>query len=271
MNLNFLGASEDVPLAAYEKYLSALRDRTKGAFAGMLAAYQTLKKIREAYGLPVVGTSGEARVRVGALTDSEYEQMLELASMTETITRVLDDALANKRRLGYDRATEDLQIERLPEDPVRIETRNNRPTVVSNVTNQPERITGTLGLHPIVWVGLGIAGVAVTVGSIYTVNNAMESATTIVQAHAAKTIHMKNAELAEKGIDPQGAANATKTVLDASADLSRAQGEASAKRTGLTPDTNKTIRTVAIVGVIAAGIYLISKVIPNREPRIVAA
>lgn len=272
MNLQFLRAPEDVDAAAWGKYFAGVRNQVQGSLDDMLGAYRTFRKIRESFGLPVVGSPGEGIPGTsGALTYSLNQQILELASMADVGVKALDDALANKRKIAYDRAAETFQVERLPDDAVRIEERNNRPTLISNSTNQPTPITGTIGLAQIAWVALGIAGVIVTVGALYTVNTAMESATKVVQANTQKTIALKSAELIEKKlVTPAEGIALSKATYEAAADLETARGSAAGK-TGLTPDTNKTIRTVAIVGAIGVGLYLISKVIPDRIPRIVPA
>lgn len=269
MNLQFLAAPEDVDAAAWGKYFAGVRDQIQGSLDDMLGAYRTFRKIRESFGLPVVGSPGEGIPGTsGALSYSMNQQILELASMADVGVKALDDALANKRKIAYDRAAETFQVERLPDDAVRIEERNNRPTLISNATNQPTPITGTIGIAPIAWVALGVAGVMVTVGALYTVNTAMESATKVVQANTQKTIALKSAELIEKKlVTPAEGIALSKATYEAAADLETAKG----KSAGLTPDTNKTIRTVAIVGAIGVGLYLISKVIPDRIPRIVAA
>jgi hypothetical protein len=278
MNLQFLGAPEDVDIKSWAQYFTGVRDQLKSSLDDMLAAYRTFKKIRESFGLPVVGTSGEARLRAGSLNDSQYQQMLELASMGDIGVKALDDAIANKRKVGYDRAASDFQIERLPSDDIRIEMQNGKPTLISNVTNQPTQIMGqidgvprTLGLAPIVWIGLGIAGVIVTVGALYTVNTAMQTATTMVQEKTRETIALKSMELVEKGkATPAEAKQLQTATYEAAADLEAAKGNAAAK-TGLTPETNKTIRTVALVALGIGAIYLVSKFVPNRSPQILPA
>jgi hypothetical protein len=271
MHLQFLGAPEDVDVKSWAQYFTGVRNQLKDSLDDMLAAYRTFKKIRESFGLPVVGTSGEARLRAGSLNDSQYQQMLELASMGDIGIKALDDAIANKRKVGYDRAADNFQIERLPNDATRIEIQNGRPTLISNQTNQPTEITGTLGLAPIVWIGLGIAGVIVTVGTLYTVNTAMQTATTMVQEQTRKTIALKSMELVEKGkATPAEAKQLQTATYEAAADLEAAKGNAAAK-TGLTPETNKTIRTVALVALGIGAIYLVSKFVPNRSPQILPA
>jgi len=271
MNLQYLAAPEDVDVAAWGKYFQGVRNQLQGTLDDMLGAYRTYKKIRESFGMSLVVSPGEGISAAGAITRSLSQQALELASMADIGIMALDDALANKRKIGWDRAAETFQIERLPTDASRIETPGGVPTLISNATNQPVQITGTLGIAPIVWVGLGIAGVVVTVGALYTVNTAMESATTIIQEQTRKTIALKSMELVEQGkATPEEAKKLQTATYEAAADLEAAKGSAAAK-TGLTPDTNKTIRTVAIVALIGGGLYLVSKFVPSREPRIIPA
>jgi hypothetical protein len=276
MRLQFLGAPEDVDLKAWEAYLVALRNKLTASLNEMLGAYRTLRKIRESFGMPLVARTSEASASPGALTESEYQQILELASMVDLMNRALDDVVGSKRKFGFDRATNDFQIERLPTDANRIEVRGGRPTLISNSTNQPVQVSGTIDglgvVGPIVWVGLAIIGTAVTLGTLYTVNTALEKTADIVQSNTQKTIAIQSMKLVEQGKATPAEAKALQTATyEAAKDLEIAKGEAAAKTTGLTPDTNKTIRTVAIVAAIGGAIYLIAKIIPERAPRIIPA
>lgn len=259
--ISWLGQAEaPVSVAAWDSYLRGLATNLQSAWDRALSAHHTLHKVRTTLGLPfIVDRVTEAGATPGAWASDLEQQMLELQVMVQTLVGAANDTVAGKRQLGWNDQTNDFEIERLPEDAVRIETRNGRPVLIGNMTNEPVEVTGSLGIAPIVWVG--IAAVA-AVATYFIVEEACKTVETVAKQKTYQTLSNHQHDLVTSGkATPEQAAKMTETILTGAKELE----EAEAIKTEATSPLMKTITTVSFVALGLGVLYVVAQVIATPK------
>lgn len=264
----WLGAPEDVDIKAWSTYFKSLRASLLASWRRTHSAYMTLKTVRETLGLPfIVDKTGETDPPSDAWTTNQDRQLFNLQAVVQFMLTAADDVVNNKRRIGWD--GKEFVVERLPGDAAHVGMVQNQVFLLDNSTNQPIQASGpvsALGLAPIAWVGLGIVGVAVTVAGYLTVKSMCESATSVMQQKTLQTLSNNQHELVMSGkAEPAEASAMTKSLLQGAADLEKAQAATALAKKEPDTDLGKTIRTVAIVGLGAAALYLVAQFVGARR------
>jgi hypothetical protein len=258
--------------SGWNSYLLALRDRSRSSMSGLAEAYRTLRGVRETLGLPFLATGEAAIDAKGALTTSEEKRILELGAVVDISGKAIDDAVAGKRRVAF--SSDNLvSIEALSTDAARVAATGSDVFVVDAKTGQRVETTGTisgqLGIIPIGVALLVAAGVVVTVATVWLAVKAIETLKVAVEEKTTRTLSDNATKLVESGkATPQQAADMNTALLKGQAELAKAKTE---QEKGTTPEVLSTVKTVAIVAAVIAGLYFAARVIPEIVPRRAAA
>lgn len=253
-----LGAPEDVNTQAWEAYIRSIRNQMVNSWNEARAAYLTLQKVRESFGLPLITPAGEAVEEQGALNARQNQVFLDLAAAADFLAKVADDVLAGKRQVGYDSA-DGMVIELLPEDTMKAATVDGRLRLVNVSDGAPVPVTGTISAVPIlVWAGMA----AVTALALYyVVDSNSQTMKAVAQVKMLETVSSQNAELVASGkATPEQAAKMTSAVFAGATALETAKGAAreSESESGI----QGTVRTVMWVALGIGVLYFAAKVIP---------
>lgn len=257
-----LGAPEDdvVDMKAWGTYLVNLRDSTVNSWNEARDAYLTHKKVRELFGLPHIVSGGEGS-DPNALTESENQIYLDLAAVNDFLARIMDEALAGKRRIFYLKEQNDLVIEALDTDTMVAEMREGRVVLVDR-SGQPVPVSGTIGLAPIVWVAGAAAVVAVAASYYFTTDSNNQLAKVKEEEKTKRDMVDQQAKAVEAGATPEEAKKMVDAVLLGSAELKRAAAEEETAKTGAGEGIQDTVKTVMWVGLGIGVLYFLARVIP---------
>lgn len=264
------GPTDDT--AAWQAYLKAMRDSTVASWNRAQRSYVALKRIRSDLGLPLVVPTTEATMS-GALSPQTEADIVNLGSMITVATKFADEALANKRRVLYAGDGVGLAIEALPSDSYVIGTANGGYALVGR-DGKPVAITGTtvesigqLGIAPIVWVAGAAVAIAVVVSAYFAFDAACERSIAETRQAALQTIETHSKELIESGKStPEQEQKRIAAVYAGAAQVTEAEAQAK-QAPKSTTSLERTIVTVAYVGLGIAAIYLAAQIIPSFAPR----
>jgi hypothetical protein len=257
----WLGDIGDINPAAWEKYILGQNGSLQAAWDRALTARNQLKKVREDLGLPfIVNTAGEGSVN-GAWNDDFEKNMLELKAMVTFLDQVTNEAVAGKRALVFNNQTKDFGLQLLPTDTLRIaQTQQGRPVLVNVETGQPiTEFSGTVGaVPPVVIIGVVVVA-AVAIWAV--AEEVCDTVKTAAREKTTQTIRETGVKLIEEGkATPEQVATMDKALLDGTANVIRAGGEASEQSSQIP----KTIRTVAWVALGVAGLWVAGNLIASR-------
>lgn len=266
MNLaTFLDDGPSVPTgveAGWEAYLRATRANLEAAFDRMVVSYHTLKNVQDALGKPLI-KSGEAG---GALTIDENLGYVEAAALVERSAAFIDDALAGRRKLGYD-ASGNLVIEGSATEDMRIEMVGGRPKLLDPQGN-PVQIEGQLSA---IAFGAVIVVAVIAVAVVFAVEKICDTLAVQAEQKTTQSIAQASEEVVKKGGTPEQA----KALSNALMDGARGLEEARAKKKEAEKDTGfgGSVKALATAGIVIASIYLLAQVIPMfaRRPAAQAA
>jgi hypothetical protein len=258
--LQWLGQASDTSAnaAAWEAYVRALSDDLNSSFARASTARKALQSIRERLGLPFMVEPGEGAVRTGAWDSGLEQDFLQLGSMVATLTRFADDSLAGKRKLGFDEQNQ-LAFERNDGDFSRVEVRNGRPVEIENATNQPVRVTGTVGVLPPIIIG--IIAVAAAVTTYFVVAEVCETVENVVEQKTFETLSANQVKLVQGGATPEQAKVLTDSIYEGAAAVHVAR--ASEKTSGKS-EIPQTIRTVGFIALGLGALYIVAQLLTRR-------
>lgn len=248
---------EETTSAAWEAYIRAVRDNLNASFARASNARATLKRTRERLGLPfMIEQSGEGQIPAGAWNEGLDQDLLRAGSMVATLTRFADEAVAGKRKFGYDQDDE-LAFERLDGDFSRVEMRGGQPIEIENATNAPVRVTGTLGvLPPIV---LGIIIVAAIVTTYFAVEQVCETIEHTAESKQIETVSTNGADLIKSGkATPEQVKALTESIYEGAAQVHTARA---LEKTEGKSEIPQTIRTVGYIALGLGALYVVWQLI----------
>jgi hypothetical protein len=255
-----LGQIDDASSAAFSDYLRALRGRMRSAFTGLVDSFRAYREVRRVYPVSVEADPTFA---------SDEQRVIELGGVVDVASKAIDDAVADKRRIAFD--AQGFAIELLPTDAARV---GDDGVLLDAQTGQRVVVTGTIdGTIGIIQVPIallvaaGAAGLVVAAGQIYVVVKAIESLTIANQEKTTRILSTERQKMVEKGFTPEQAATAQSAALKAQGGLEQAR----AAREQTSPELGSTVRTVAIVAAVIAGLYFAARVIPEIAPRAAAA
>jgi hypothetical protein len=252
-----LGQAAEATGTDLDGYLRALRSELRSSFAHLVDAFRAYRDVRGVYRLSTESDPGFA---------ADQQRVVELGGVVDVASKALDDAAAGKRRIGFD--AQGFAVEALPGDAARVDVQGGDPVLVDSKTGQRVVVTGTIDGHlgaiqvPIAL--LVAAGVVVTAGTIYVAVKSIELLTTALQERTTQVLSTERQKMVEQGFTPEQAAQAQSASLKAQAGLEQARTE---RDKGSTEDVTSSIRTVAIVGAVIAGLYFAARVIPEIAPR----
>jgi hypothetical protein len=256
-----LGQASDTSanVAAWQAYVLALRDDLGASFARASAARKSLQSTRERLGLPFIVDPGEGAVRTGAWDSGLEQNFKELGSMVATLTRFANEAIEGKRKLGFD-GQDQLAFERNEGDFSRVEVQNNgRPVEIENATNQPVRVTGTVGvLPPLV---IGIIAVAAAITTYFVVAEVCETVENVIESKQIETVSMQQTEQLKSGATPEQVKALTDSIYEGAATVHEARAaEATAGRS----EIPQTIRTVGFIALGLGALYIVAMLLTRR-------
>jgi hypothetical protein len=259
--VTWLGQASDTSAnaAAWETYVRALRDNLTLSFARASAARATLKATRERLGLPFMVGPGEGAARTGAWDSGLEQDFIELGSMVATLTNFADDAIAGRRKLGFDQGDQ-LAFERLDGDFSRVEVRNGRPVQVENATGNPVVVTGTVSALPALVVGLIAVAAAVT--TYFVVAEVCDTVENVAETKQIETLSANSVELIKTGrATPEQAKAINDSIYQGAATVHEARAaEATAGRS----EIPQTIRTIGFVALGLAALYIVAQFFMRR-------
>jgi hypothetical protein len=255
-SLHWLGQASST--SAWGTYVSALRDDLGASFARASAARKALQSTRERLGLPFMVEPGEGAVRAGAWDSGLEQNFKELGSMVATLTRFADEALDGKRKLGFDQQ-EQLAFERNEGDFSRVEVRNGRPVEIENATNQPVRVTGTVGVLPPLVIGLIAVAAAIT--TYFVVAEVCETVQNVIESKQIETVSMQQTEQLKSGATPEQVKALTESIYEGAAAVHVAR--ASEKTSGKS-EIPQTIRTVGFIALGLGALYIVAMLLTRR-------
>jgi hypothetical protein len=255
-----LGDISDFKPAAWESFLSWLKNQLQGSWNRAVQARALLKKVREDLNLPfIVDGPGEAGAPGAWNTDFD-KNVLELQAIVVILTKAADEAIAGKRKLVFSPDQKDVGVELLPSDTFRVAINaQGRPVVVDVKSgDQVTQFEGTIGVAvPIIVAAIVVVGLvayAVTEKICTTVENTARS-------KMIETIKIEGAKLIEgKKATPEQVTAWDKALLEGAASITKAEG-AKAKEES---QWSSTVRTVAWVGLGIAGIWLVGTLFGGR-------
>lgn len=251
--LGFLGDIGDVNTAAWEKFIVSQNASLQAAWQEALAARNSLKKVREALGLPfIVNAPGEAGA-AGAWNDDFEKNTLEVQAMVTFLNNVTNEAVAGKRALVFNSQTDDMGLELLPTDTLRMAvSQQGRPVMVNVQTGQPvTEFSGTLNALPAV----AIVGIVVVAGIVVWASTeaVCDTVKTVAREKTVQTIRTSGAKLIEEGkATPEQVTAMDKGLFEGQASVVKAEAELKEAE----DQWPKTLRTVAWVGLGLGALYL---------------
>ncbi|SRR6266542_631550 len=254
----WLGQAAAPNAMAWETYIRSIRDGVSDAFTRAAGARTALKNVRERLGLPFIVDPGEGAVRTGAWDSGLDQDFKELGSMVATLTRFADEALAGKRRFGTDQSGA-LAFERVDGDFSRVEVIGGRPVEIENATNQPVKVTGTIGILPPIIIGLAIVAAAVTV--YFAVEAICETVENVAEQKTFETISSNQVKQIEQGATPEQVKQMTDSIYEGAAQVHEARA---AEATAGKSEIPKTIRTVGFVAVGLLALYIVAQLVSRR-------
>jgi hypothetical protein len=260
--------------AAWEAYLTALRDNLTAKWSGAVAAYQGLKTVRQNLGLPfMVEGAGPESTGAGKLSASAWspdldQQAVDLMAMVTLIKNALDDTIAGKRKLNYSTDRAEFLIEGLPADLLRLEVQGEKPVLILNATNQPAPpIQGQVSAPAIVWAAtLGVSVLALP--AYWVVEKAVNTLTDVAEQKTMKTLAEKSYECVQTGkCTPEQAAKLNQSIYSGAAAVRAEKVREKEAASKPTTDITSAIKTVALVALGIAAIYAIIKFVPASGAR----
>jgi hypothetical protein len=253
---------DQVPVddAAWNAYLLGVKDQMVGSWNRLRDAYLTHQRIRAQLGLQQVMQPGEKFDR-GALTEETEQDILHLQATVILLSDFMDQAISGNRKLWFDKGQSDFLIEQSPNDTITVQ-RDARGAMrlVEISTGKEVPVDGAVG-NPFAIVA-GIAVVAI--GVYFTTATICDTVRTSAEEATKQTITTNQTKQLELGATPEQVKANTDAIYEGAAQLERAKGESKQKEgeSGL----QKTIRTVAYVGLGIAVVALLIKVAPVALP-----
>jgi hypothetical protein len=244
-------------LAAWDAYLNGVGTSLLTSQGRMVTAYKTLKSVREGFGLPFIATGEGALSPGGALTESDNRRFMEAAAMAQVALGVIEDALNNRRKIGYD-ASGALAIEALPDDGMKIVLDSQgKPRLVDDAGN-PVDVSGTVALAPLL---VGVIAAAVTFVVVFAVEEVCDTLKVRAQTKMTETLGQQQKELVDSGkATPEQARAMTTGLLQSAKELEEAR--AAAKKAEGDSGLTGTVKALTTAGIVIAVIYLVSQVVP---------
>jgi hypothetical protein len=263
-----VGAAEASPadLAAWDAYLKGVGTSLLASQGRMVLAYRTLKSVREGFGLSFLATGEGALSPGGALTESENVRFMEAAGMSQVALGVIEDALNNKRKIGYD-TQGNLGVEALPDDGMQIVLDSQgKPRLVDDAGN-PVDVTGTVALAPL---AIGAIAAVVTFVVVFAVEEICDTLKVKAEQKTIETLGQQQKELVDSGKATPDQARAMTTGLLQSA-TALEEAKASAKKAEGDTGLSGAVKAITTAGIVVAVIYLAAQVIPMFAGRKTAA
>ena len=244
--------------AALGDYLRALRGELRSSFTHLADAFRAYREVRRVYG---VSTEADPTFA------SDEQRVVELGGVVDVASKAIDDVVADKRRVGFD--AQGFAIEALPTDAARVGVVGSDPVLLDAKTGQRLAVTGTIDGHlgviqvPIaVIVAAGVVGTVVLASQVYLAVKAIDALKTALQERTTQVLSVERQKGVEKGFTPDQMAQAQTATLKAQTGLERARAES--EKTS--PELGSTVRTVAVVAAVIAGLYFAARVIPAIAP-----
>lgn len=264
LDFNPLGAIEDMNPQAWVNYVTSLRTDLQAAWVRAESARASLKKVRETLNLPFIVNSPTEAGAPGAWNDTFEQNTLELKGIVLLLTKFADELAAGARGLAFDQNTNEFVILGKSDDTLVVRVINGRPTLVYAASGQPvppSEVTGTLdgllGAAPIPPVVIAIGAVSLVATGIiaYAITTKVcETVESTAKQKTLETISTAGKKLVEEGkATPEQVATMDKALFEGQAAVTQAEA-AKKKEEDVWP---KTIRTVALVGLGVAGIWLV--------------
>lgn len=271
-NLHWLGQASAIDPKEWETYLAALRDNMLVSWTRAVAAYQGLKSARETLGLPFIAPPGGEGAAPGMSSAASWsadldQQAVDLMAMKVLVTDALNDAIAGKRKMNWDAAKAEWQIEGLPEDVLRLEVQGQAPVLVDAKTGQKTSIQGTVGVPAIVW-GATLTLSVLALPAYFVVEAAINNLTDVSEQKTLRTITEKSYECVQSGkCTPDQVAKINSSITSGVTALRAQKVEQEKAKAQPTTDITSAIKTVAWVGLAAAVLFFAARLIPAFAAR----
>ena len=250
---------------AWGAYFEGLRVKLASSKSSAVAAYNTLKQVRQDLGLPFsTAKSGEGYADLGAWPEDYEQQAVDVLAMTKICLGAADDVLSSKRKLLWDDKTGDFAIEGFASDPLRLVYGSKGQVVLVDSSNNETHGTGQVGLAPIAILGLGALAVVQGIGIYLIVDKALDTLQVIAEQKTQKTlaeVAKKHADLvAQNKATPAEVALLNTSVYKGAAGLQSEMG-ASKRNEKETSDIAKAVTTIAWVGLGVGVLYVVAQVL----------
>lgn len=262
-------------------YLDGMRQTVNVALQKATLAYNTLKKVREALGLPfIAGPGGEGSVDTGGWANDLEVQAQDLHAMAVFLDQAALDAKAGKRDLIWNDARKDLAISALSGDKFRVVVAQSAdgvgvPVMVDEGGNQLH-VDAPLGVGAIQWIPVIVAGaVAVQavefVGVYLLVKKGLETLQTVTEQKTQRTLAegaKKHADLVAAGkATPDQAKALDNAMYGGAAEFQKQIAASEAAKTKPSSDFTDMLKTLGYVALGVAGLYTIVQLVPKPAPR----
>lgn len=270
-DFNPLGAIEDMNPQAWANYVSGLRTSLQQAWVRAETQRSTLKKVREVLGLPFIVDSPTEAGAPGAWNSTFEQQTLETKGVVLLLTKFADELAVGERGLALDQASGEFVILGKESDSLFVRVINGRPTLVYANTGQPvppNEITGTLdgllGAAPIPPIVIAIGAVSLVATGIvaYAITTKVcETVASTARQKTIETISTAGKKLVQEGkATPEQVATMDKALFEGQAAVTQAEATKAEEES----QWPRTVRTVALVGLGIAGVWLVGNMFARR-------
>ncbi len=271
--LNWLGQTDVIDAKAWESYLLAMRDNMTSSWSRAVAAYNGLKNARQALGLPFIVEAGGPEAAAPGMSSAAIwtpdldQQAVDIMAMKTVIVNAIDDVIAGKRRLNWNAAKSEWEIEGLPSDILRLEVQANVPVLVDAKTGQKTSVQGTIGVPALVWAATLTTSV-LALPVYYLVEAGINNLTDVSEQKTLRTITEKSYECVQSGkCTPDDAAKINQSITSGVTALRAQKVEQEKAKNQPTTDITKAITTVAWVGLGIAALFFAARLVPAFSSR----
>jgi hypothetical protein len=241
--------------AAWSAWLTTRRNSLAAAWERTRVNYEVLRQVKTDLGqpFPTNNVTEQGQTVESAWTHTLDQQVLDVQEGVKFLTQVADEALAGKRRVAWDSASDSLAIERLPDDMnhLVVDSSGTNAYLASNANNTTVHGAGTVGVFPVVLVSALVAGVAALGIGYLIYEKYCDTAVQLEVTKTARTLSDAQTRCITSGqCTPEQAAALTKAVSDG------AKATAEAARAAIPPTAlgqTKDILTTLVQGAIVVG------------------